>query len=505
LRIATKGDIRIHETTRESDVADMDAGLSGEAATLARLASVRAAQRKAFDAELPVTRDVRADRLKRCIAMMQAHGDDFARAMSEDFGHRSHDQSMLTDIAASISPARQALKNLDKWMRPERRSVQFPLGLLGASARVEYQPKGVIGVISPWNFPVQLTMAPLAGILAAGNRAMVKSSEFTPVTAALFEEVAAKFFAEDELAFFSGGPDVGQAFAKLPFDHLIFTGATGVGRHILHAAADNLTPVTLELGGKSPVIIGKSADMKQAAERIAIGKMMNAGQICLAPDYLLVPAEREQELIGEMTRAVSVMYPTLLTNDDYTSVVNARHRDRLRGYLDDARAKGGEVIEINPANEDFAASNGNKMPLYLVRNPTEDMTVMQEEIFGPVLPIKTVSSSDEAIGYVNAHDRPLGLYYFGRDSAEEKRVLERTISGGVTVNDVIFHVSMEDLPFGGVGPSGMGSYHGHDGFKTFSHAKSVYRQPKIDVAKLAGLKPPYGKATRSTVAREMKQ
>jgi len=485
-------------------MADMETRTGSVAATLDRLAEVRARQRAAFDAELPVSATTRRDRLTRCIAMMKAHGEDFAAAMSEDFGHRSQAQSMLTDIAASISPARHALKNLDRWMRPEKRGVQFPLGLLGAKARVEYQPKGVVGVISPWNFPVQLTMAPLAGIFAAGNRAMVKSSEFTPVTAALFETVAPKFFGEDELAFFSGGPEVGQAFARLPFDHLIFTGATGVGKHILHAAADNLTPVTLELGGKSPVIIGSSADMKQAAERIAIGKMMNAGQICLAPDYLLVPMEREDELIGEITKAVSVMYPTLLTNEDYTSVVNARHRDRLRGYLDDARAKGGEVIEINPANEDFAASNGNKMPLYLVRNPTDDMTVMQEEIFGPVLPIKSVASTDEAIGYVNAHDRPLGLYYFGKDTAEEKRVMARTISGGVTVNDVIFHVSMEDLPFGGVGPSGMGSYHGHDGFKTFSHAKSIYRQPRIDVAKLAGLKPPYGATVRKTVAREMK-
>ncbi len=485
-------------------MADIDTGLSSEAAAVQRMTAVRAAQRAAFDRELPVSADVRRDRLNRCIAMMRAHGHDFAKAMSEDFGHRSHDQSMLTDISASISPAKHALKHLDKWMRPERRSVQFPLGLLGARARIEYQPKGVIGVIAPWNFPVQLTMAPITGIFAAGNRAMVKSSEFTPATAALFEKVAAQFFAEEELAFFSGGPDVGQAFAKLPFDHLIFTGATGVGRHILHAAADNLTPVTLELGGKSPVIVGKSADMKQAAERIAIGKMMNAGQICLAPDYLLVPKDREAEMISEMTKAVAVMYPTLLTNDDYTSVVNARHRDRLRGYLDDARAKGGEVIEINPANEDFDASNGNKMPLYIVRNPTDDMKVMQEEIFGPVLPIKGVADTDEAISYVNAHDRPLGLYYFGKDAAEEAHVLERTISGGVTVNDVVFHVSMEDLPFGGVGPSGMGSYHGHDGFKTFSHAKSIYRQPKIDVAKLAGLKPPYGASTRKTVAREMK-
>ncbi len=485
-------------------MADIDTRPGSSAATMQRMSDVLARQRAAFNGELPVTADVRRDRLKRCIAMMQVHGNDFATAMSEDFGHRSHEQSMLTDIAASISPARHALKNLDKWMRPERRSVLFPLGLLGAQARVEHQPKGVIGVISPWNFPVQLAMIPVIGIFAAGNRAMVKSSEFTPATAALFETIVPKFFAEDELAFFSGGPEVGQAFAKLPFDHMIFTGATGIGRHILHAAADNLTPVTLELGGKSPVIVGKSADMKQAAERIAIGKMMNAGQICLAPDYLLVPKDREAELVSEMTKAVSVMYPTLLSNDDYTSVVNARHRDRLRGYLDDARAKGGEVIEINPANEDFAASNGNKMPLYLVRNPTDDMKVMQEEIFGPVLPIKGVADTDEAISYVNAHDRPLGLYYFGRDAAEERQVLERTISGGVTVNDVIFHISMEDLPFGGVGPSGMGNYHGYDGFKTFSHAKSIYRQPKIDIAKLAGMKPPYGTAIRKAVAREMR-
>ena len=231
---------------------------------------------------------------------------------------------------------------------------------------------------------------------------------------------------------------------------------------------------------------------------------MNAGQICLAPDYLMVPPEREVEMISAMKQAVSTLYPTLLANPDYTSVINARHRDRLRGYLDDARAKGGEVIEINPAQEDFSASNGTKMPLYMVRNPTDVMKVMQEEIFGPILPIKTVNSTDDAIAYVNTHDRPLGLYYFGEDSEEEKRVITRTISGGVTVNDVIFHVSMEDLPFGGIGPSGMGSYHGIDGFRTFSHAKSIYRQPKIDVAKLAGLKPPYGKATLKAIMREMK-
>lgn len=462
------------------------------------------AQRASFTAELPIPASVRKDRLKRAIAMMVDHGEAFCKALSEDFGHRSTEQSMMTDIVASIHTLKYSIKQLDKWMKPEKRKPTFPLGLLGAKAAVEYQPKGVVGIISPWNFPVQLTMGPMAGAFAAGNRVMVKSSEYTPTVAALFEEIGPKYFAPEEAVFYSGGPDVGQAFAGLPFDHLIFTGATGIGKHILHAAADNLTPVTLELGGKSPTIIGRSANIESATQRIALGKMLNAGQICLAPDYLMVPREKEAEVVEGMTKAVSVMYPTLLENPDYTSVINSRHRDRLTGYLDDARAKGAEVIEVNPANEDFGSSNRNKMPLYLVRNPTDDMKVMQEEIFGPVLPIKTYDRIEETIDYVNAHDRPLGLYYFGEDGGEQRQVLDRTISGGVTVNDVIFHISNEELPFGGVGPSGMGAYHGFDGFKTFSHAKSVYKQPKINVAKLAGLLPPYGKTTKGAIARDFK-
>jgi coniferyl-aldehyde dehydrogenase len=366
------------------------------------------------------------------------------------------------------------------------------------------QPKGVVGIIAPWNFPVNLVMAPLAGVFAAGNRAMVKTSEFTPVTAALFEDLVPRYFAAEELAFVSGGPDVGKAFAELPFDHLLFTGATGIGRHILHAAADNLTPVTLELGGKSPVILGRSADIAQATERVAIGKMMNAGQICLAPDYMLVPAEQEAEVVAGLTRAASAMYPTLLSNPDYTSVINDRHFQRLTTWIDDARAKGGDVIVVNPANEDFSTSNARKMPLHIIRNPTDDMTVMQEEIFGPVLPVRSYDTIETAIGEVNRRDRPLALYYFGRDAAERRRVLDRTISGAATIDDVIFHVSQEELPFGGIGPSGMGAYHGEVGFKTFSHARAIYRQPRIDVAKLAGLKPPYGKATMKAVARQMK-
>lgn len=471
---------------------------------MASMTEILAAQRAAFTAELPVSLSARKDRLNRAATMIVDNAERFCDALSEDFGHRSRDQSMLTDIAASVAPIRHATKNLEKWSRRDARSVQFPLGLLGARAWVDYQPKGVIGVIAPWNFPVQLVMAPLAGIFAAGNRAMVKTSEFTPVTAALFEEICPNYFAPEELMFLSGGPDVGKAFAELPFDHLLFTGATSIGRHILHAAADNLVPVTLELGGKSPVIVGKSADIRQTTERVALGKMLNAGQICLAPDYMIVPLDQERAVVDGLKSAASAMYPTVLANPDYTAIVNDRHFQRLSGWLDDARAKGATVETVNPANEDFGASNARKMPLHIVTDVTDDMTIMQEEIFGPILPIRRYTTIDDAIAQVNAKDRPLGLYYFGSDDAECTRVTDRTISGGVTVNDVIFHVSMEDLPFGGIGPSGMGSYHGHDGFKTFSHAKAVYKQPKIDVAKLAGLKPPYGKATLASARRQMK-
>jgi coniferyl-aldehyde dehydrogenase len=359
-------------------------------------------------------------------------------------------------------------------------------------------------VISPWNFPVNLIMAPLAGVLAAGNRAMVKTSEFTPRVAALFEEICPKYFAADELAFVSGGPEIGKEFSGLAFDHLIFTGATGIGRHILHAAADNLTPVTLELGGKSPVIFGRSADVKRGTERVAIGKMLNAGQICLAPDYMLVPADQEQAVVDGLKQSVSAMYPTLLANPDYTSIINDRHHQRLQDWLEDARAKGATIETVNPANEDFAASNSRKMPLHIIRDATDDMIVMQEEIFGPILPVRRYDDIDAAIAEVNRRDRPLGLYYFGSDDKERRRVLDRTISGGVTLDDVIFHISNEELPFGGIGPSGMGAYHGHDGFRTFSHAKAVYRQSRFDIARLAGLKPPYGKATMASAKRQTK-
>lgn len=462
------------------------------------------AQRKAFMAELPVSLDVRRDRLKRTIAMVADNADRLCDALSEDFGHRSREQSMITDIAASVGPLKHALKHLARWSKPQRKPVLFPLGLLGGRGHIEYQPKGVVGIIAPWNFPVQLVVSPLAGVFAAGNRAMVKTSEYTPVTSALMAELAGRYFDPTELAFVSGGPEAGKAFAELPFDHLLFTGATGIAKHILHAAADNLVPVTLELGGKSPVVVSRSADIAQTTERVALGKMLNAGQICLAPDYMLVPEEKEAEVVDGLVAAASRMYPTLLSNPDYTAVINDRHYERLTGWIEDARAKGAEVIAVNPANEDLGSSNSRKLPLHIIRNPTDDMTVMQEEIFGPILPVRRYGKLEDAIGEVNRRDRPLALYYFGKDEGEKRQVLDRTISGGATINDVIFHVSQEELPFGGIGPSGMGAYHGEIGFRTFSHAKAVYSQPKLDVAGLAGLKPPYGKKTRAAIARQMK-
>lgn len=455
------------------------------------LTEILARQRDSFNAAMPEPLQARKNRLKRAIAMLEENGPRLCDAMSEDFGHRSREQSMMTDISGPVGSLKLALKSVDHWARPERRKVPFPLGLLGAKARIEYQPKGVIGVIAPWNFPLSLILGPLAEVLAAGNRAMVKTSEYTPATANLLTELTARYFAPEEMAIVNGGADVGQAFAHLPFDHLVFTGGTSIARHILHAAADNLVPVTLELGGKSPVIIGKGAELARATERVAMGKMLNAGQICLAPDYMLVREQDEAAVVAGLKAAASAMYPTLLDNPDYTSVVSDRHLTRLNSWIDDARAKGAAIEIVNPANEDFSRGNSRKMPLHIIREATDDMIVMQEEIFGPILPIRRYDGIDDAIRQINRRDRPLALYHFGRDAAERRQVLDRTVSGGVTLDDVIFHVGIDSLPFGGIGPSGMGSYHGGFGFKAFSHARAILQQTRIDVAKLAGLKPPY--------------
>ncbi|MCR9271237.1 MAG: coniferyl aldehyde dehydrogenase [Hyphomonadaceae bacterium] len=442
--------------------------------------------------------------IDKSIDLLVTHGDALSKAMAEDFGHRSMDQSAFTDIAGSIGALKFSKKNMRKWMRPEKRKVEFPFGLLGSKAHIQYQPKGVIGVISPWNFPVNLTFAPLANVFAAGNRAMIKPSEFTEKTSELMAELFAKYYTEEEVAVVTGGPDVGAAFTKLPFDHIIFTGATSIAHHVMRAAADNLVPLTLELGGKSPVILGKSANLEKAANRIMAGKTLNAGQICLAPDYAFVPEEKTGEFVGAAQAAVGKMFADgLKDNDDYTSIVNQRHYDRLNSYLDDAREKGAEVIEINPQNENFSQQPHHKMAPHIVLNPTDDMKVMQDEIFGPILPLKSYKQTQDAVAYINDHPRPLGLYYFGDDANEREMVLNNTTSGGVTVNDVIFHVAQEDLPFGGVGPSGMGAYHGRDGFYEFSHKKAIYTQTGNEI--LAMMRPPYTDKFRKQIQGRIKK
>ena len=449
-------------------------------------------QRRSWLEEGVVTAETRKDRLQRLLSILDEYGRSFCEAMAEDFGHRSMQQSRMTDISGAQGPIKHAISNVKRWMRPEKRKASFPMGgLLGGRARLEYQPLGVVGCISPWNFPVQLTFAPLGGVLAAGNRTMIKPSEFTPATSELMAEAFASRFDESEIALVLGGAEKGEAFSRLPFDHLLFTGATSIAKHVMRAAADNLVPVTLELGGKSPVIIGRSADLSLTARNVMFGKTINAGQICLAPDYVMLPTEDRDQFVSELTAAVSDLYPRIKDNDDYTSIVNKRHYDRLNGYIEDAETKGATVVPINPADEDFTQQEHHKIPPTLILDPTDDMAVMQDEIFGPLLPVKTYDQVGETIDYVNDHDRPLGLYYFGADGSEKEQVLSHTTSGGVTVNDVIMHIAHEDLPFGGVGPSGMGAYHGFDGFKTFSHAKAVYEQSSL-VSRLAKtMQPPY--------------
>jgi coniferyl-aldehyde dehydrogenase len=469
----------------------------------ARMQAVLDAQKRANLRQGPPDPRLRKDRLTRCINLLLNHQNEFLDALQQDFGARSRNMSTLTDIAASIAPFKAARAELESWMKPQKRKVTpAALGLLGAKAEVRYQPKGVVGIMTPWNFPVQLSMDAIAGAFAAGNRIMLKPSEFTPAVSALLAQTLDLYFDEEEIAVVLGGPEVGAAFSSLPFDHLIFTGATSIGRHVMRAAAENLVPVTLELGGKSPVVIGQSADLAKTAARVMNGKTMNAGQICLAPDYVLAPKDMVPGFVTAAQTSVAKMFPTIRDNEDYTAIINQRHFDRVRGLISDARAKGAEIVEINPAGEDFSQQEHRKIPPTLIINATDDMAVMKEEIFGPVLPIRTYDTLDGAIAEINGRDRPLALYYFGEDTAESEALLTRTTSGGVTINDVIFHVSMDDLPFGGVGPSGIGAYHGRRGFFEFSHEKAIYRQTGSEA--IAMMRPPYGEAFKKQMAARLK-
>ena len=433
------------------------------------------AQKKHFIKEGPPSLELRVDRLNRLKTLIMDNRYDFIEALNSDYGNRSKEASIMTDAYSIIPDLNTAIKNIKKWTKADKRSANFPFGFFGARAYVNYEPLGTVGMISPWNFPVNLSFGPLAAIFAAGNQVMHKPSELTPLTASLIKDLCDKAFDENEFATFLGGPEVGEAFTKLHFDHLLYTGSGNVGKHVMQSAAENLVPVTLELGGKSPVVIGDSADLKSSAKRIMFGKTLNAGQICLAPDYVIIHKDKKEEFITEAENAIKGFYPDIKDNEDYTSIINERHYNRINSLIEDAKEKGANVHQINPSNEDFTQQEFYKIPPTIITNTSDDMRVMNEEIFGPVLPVLEYENIDDALSTINAKDRPLGLYYFGTDKKEESEIINKTSSGGVTVNNVIGHIQQTDLPFGGVGPSGMGRYQGYDGFKNFSNHRAVYK------------------------------
>lgn len=437
---------------------------------------------------------LRRNRIDRLIDLVLSNSAALIEALRQDFGHRSTIQSTFTDVLGVVSALKSDRARLEGWMKPRRAGSRIAAMFTG-NARVEFVPRGVVGIIAPWNFPITLALQPISQAFAAGNRAMLKFSEFTPRTGALLQRAVTAAFSPEELVVITGGPHVGALFTALPFDLMFFTGATHIGRHVQRACAENLVPCVLELGGKSPVVIAPDADFAHAADRIALGKTLNAGQICLAPDYVFVPEGREQNFADAMVKSVTRMYPTLRDNDDYTAVIAPRHYDRLQAHLADAVAKGARLIEINPGREDFANQTALKIPPTLVLNANPQMSILQDEIFGPLLPVLGYRNIDQVIDYVNDRPRPLATYYFGPEDATCRRYLDRTTSGGVTLNDVLSHCASEDLPFGGVGDSGMGSYHGRYGFETFSHARAVLSaSPRLTATAL--MTPPYGKWRR---------
>ena len=430
------------------------------------------------------TRDRRLAALER---LLRENVDAIAGAIAQDFGHRSHHETRLLEIFPSLEGTKHARRHVRRWMKPERRGVS--LWFQPGRARVFAQPLGVVGIVVPWNYPIYLAAGPLAGALGAGNRVMIKMSELAPATGALLAALVGKSFARDEVCVVNGDVDVAQAFSALPFDHLLFTGSTAVGRSVMRAAAANLTPVTLELGGKSPAIVAPGYPLAAAAERIVIGKLMNAGQTCIAPDYALVPAADADAFVDAARRVVAACWPDPMRSPDYTSIVNARHFDRLTGYLDEARARGAEIVTLAAGAAPDRSTR--RIPPTIVRGAPDDSRLMREEIFGPILPVVPYRDFDEALAYVNARPRPLALYHFDRDERRISRVLAETVAGGVTINDTILHIAQDDMPFGGVGPSGMGQYHGREGFDTFSKRKGIFRQARLNAMGL--FKPPYGK------------
>jgi coniferyl-aldehyde dehydrogenase len=472
----------------EEPMADTTRPIETNPARDAELARAFGAQKRAFAAEPYPTLKTRAARLDALIRTLEANEGRIADAINADFTNRSRHETIVAEIIVSIAAAKAAKKHLAQWMRP--RAVATPVHMLPGKSRIEPQPLGVIGVISPWNYPVQLALSPAAAALAAGNRVLIKPSELTPATSEVLRDIIRAEFDEGVMAVVTGGVDLGEAFSSVPFDHLLFTGSTAIGQKVYMAAAKNLTPVTLELGGKSPAIIDKSADISAAALSIAHGKTFNAGQTCVAPDYVLTPRGKLDATVDALAASARRLYPEIEATKDYTAIISERHFARLNALIAEAKDAGAKVVEIGSSN---ALLSQRKIPLTIVVDPPATIGLMKEEIFGPVLPVIGVGGREEAIAHVNKGDRPLALYWFGEDKAARDDVLKRTIAGGVTVNDTLWHVAQENLPFGGVGKSGIGAYHGQKGFETFSHMKPVFYQSNFASNKM--LYPPFSEKT----------
>ena len=448
---------------------------------------------KAAFREMPYPDEkLRRQQLKALKKALIKHQDKLIKAVSADFGCRSFDETLLADILPTIMNIDYALKHLRQWMQPERRSVHWLFQ--PAKARLMYQPLGVVGIMSPWNYPVYLSLGPLVAAIAAGNRALIKPSESCPYSNRVINEIINEAFTKDEVFMVEGDAQVAAAFSETPFDHILFTGSTGVGQKVMASAAKNLTPVTLELGGKSPAIIAPDVTAEFAVERILYGKCLNAGQTCVAPDYILCPQDKLDSLIEHFNKGFNQLYPDL-GNGDFSSVVNDGQFERLQSMLKDAQEKGAQVLPLTAASDKRPRS----MPLTLVTKVNTNMSIMQEEIFGPLLPIIAYKDLKQAMQIVHGQPRPLALYLFTHNRSLENNILNLTHAGGVCINDTVTHVGQEDLPFGGIGPSGMGRYHAREGFLTFSHAKAIFKRGKFNSAKTAF--PPYGKLIHRLIYR----
>lgn len=461
------------------------------------VSSLLAAQKAAFNAAGAVDAATRRQRIQRVIDLLVSHHAALAEAMDLDFGGRPAGFSLMNDVLGALGSLKHARAHLEQWMQDEPREAFQPYDQLGAEAWIMYQPKGSVGIIGTWNAPLYTLFSPLASVLAAGNRAILKPSEVTPRTASLLARLCAEHLDPLEVAVVTGDAQVAEAFTAQPFDHLVFTGSTAVGRSVMRNAAEHLVPVTLELGGKSPVIVSTSADLDQAAFRIAVAKATNGGQICINPDLVYVPRSALEPFVAALRTAYASLHPTVAGNADVVAVVNQRHLERVEGYIEDARRLGARVESLG--QELAFSADERRRPLRLVIDPPAGSRILEEEIFGPAMVVLGYDELDAVIDDINGRPRPLALYWFGQDADEQRRVLQRTLSGGVTLNEVMLHAALHDAPFGGVGASGMGHYHGREGFLAFSHLRTVFKAPAHDPRREWGLLPPYGEHYLATL------